>query len=298
MTCIIIHFSGPAPDEHKKSAEETMNKISVIIPVYNRAAMVKEAVESVIGQTRPADEILVIDDGSTDDSAEGVMGMERVVVIHQPNRGISAARNTGLNRAQGNLIAFLDSDDLWHRDKLLLQERFLDNHPELPLCHTQEIWILNNKRINQKKYHKKEGGRIFIRSLERCLISPSSAMIRQGLFSEIGVFDESMTVCEDYDLWLRITAKYEVGFLETPLITKRGGHPDQLSKKYPVMDRFRINAIEKVIHTEGLDPKYKEAAIEMFLYKANIIYNGLNKRGKTGASNDLLKRIQAMKELI
>jgi len=264
-----------------------MTTISVIIPVYNRAEMVKEAILSVCNQTRPADEIIVVDDGSDDNSADAAMSFKETVLLQQSNMGISAARNAGVKKASGDLIAFLDSDDLWKADKLRLQEEYMAHNPGIELCHSDEIWILNQKRINQKLYHKKEGGNIFLKCLKRCLISPSAVMIQKSLFSKVGLFDEQMTVCEDYDLWLRITAHHNVGFIDSPLIIKRGGHEDQLSKQYPVMDIYRLKALEKILSDIDLAHAYREAAMQTFKEKWEIVVNGFRKRGKSSELTDM-----------
>ncbi|MFH2000845.1 MAG: glycosyltransferase, partial [Planctomycetota bacterium] len=239
-----------------------MTVISAIIPVFNRRNMVKEALASVKEQSRPPDEILLIDDGSDDRSGDAADEFSGVTLIRQPNQGISAARNRGIRCARGDYLAFLDSDDLWGKNKLLFQERFMDAHPEIPLCHTDELWQRNGKRVNQKQYHKKEGGFLFVRSLDRCLISPSAVMIRRDLFPITGLFDESFPVCEDYDLWLRITARYPVGFIDQPLTIKRGGHEDQLSKRLDTMDFYRVNAIEKILSQQILCSAYTAAALK------------------------------------
>ncbi len=264
-----------------------MNTISVIIPVFNRAAMVMEAVRSVACQSRPADEIIVVDDGSDDGSGEAAAGMSGVALVKQRNMGISSARNSGIRAASGHYIAFLDSDDLWEKDKLLLQERFMDAHPEVPLCHTDERWIRNGKRVNPKEYHRKEGGFLFLRSLERCLISPSAVMIRRDLFPVCGLFDESLAVCEDYDLWLRIAARYPAGFIDMPLTIKRGGHADQLSRKLKKMDLYRLRALEKVIRSGWLCASYKNAAVAKAGEKADIIIKGYAKRGRKKEAAEL-----------
>jgi len=268
----------------------------VILPVYNRRDMAREALESIMRQSRSPDEIWLVDDGSTDGSAETARDFPKVRLLRQENRGISAARNAGIRSSSGNLIAFLDSDDLWLADKLRLQERFLDSHPSLPLCHTEEIWIRNGKRVNPRQYHRKEGGRIFQRSLERCLISPSSVMIRRELLDEVGLFDESLPVCEDYDLWLRVTARHAVGFLEEPLIVKRGGHADQLSRKLNAMDRYRLDAIEKALTTQPLHPDDRRAALRVFLEKARILRNGLRKRKRGDEAEELKRRWKRLRQ--
>ncbi|MHC4942097.1 MAG: glycosyltransferase family 2 protein, partial [Planctomycetota bacterium] len=273
-----------------------MSRISVVVPVFNRKEMVREALASVVGQSRRPDEIWLVDDGSDDGSGKAAKEFQGVSLIAQPNQGISAARNAGILRARGDYIAFLDSDDLWERDKLLLQERFMDAHPEIPLCHTDELWLKDGRKFNPKDYHRKEGGFLFRRSLERCLISPSAVMIRRSLFPIVGLFDRSMTVCEDYDLWLRITARYPVGFIPQPLTIKRGGHENQLSRKFPVMDLFRIMALEKVARERILPARELRAAISMTLVKARIILGGYRKRGKTREISDLRRRLKRLLE--
>ena len=272
-----------------------MPGISAIIPVYNRARMVGEVLASVAGQFRPADEILVVDDGSVDGSAEAAERFEGVRVIRRQNLGVSAARNAGIDQARGDYIAFLDSDDLWEKDKLRLQERFLDAHPEAPLCHTDEVWIRDGRRVNPREIHRKEGGFLFLRSLERCLISPSAVMIRRELFQRVGIFDERLPVCEDYDLWLRITARYPVGYLTDRLTIKRGGHPDQLSRKMKAMDLYRIDALEKILMERVLPRSYRDAAFAMLKSKAKVVRGGFLKRNKNveiAALDQRLERIE------
>lgn len=272
-----------------------MSRISVIVPVFNRERMVREALGSVAAQTRRPDEILLIDDGSGDNSGDAAKMFSGVTLIRQENRGVGAARNRGIENATGDYIAFLDSDDLWEREKLEHQEHFMNTHPEIPLCHTDEAWYRNGRFVNQKRYHRKEGGFIFVRSLERCLISPSAVMIRRDLFPVVGLFDETFTVCEDYDLWLRITADHPVGFVDEPLTVKRGGHGDQLSRKLDTMDRFRIRAIEKQLNRGRLCRAYREAAVSVFHKKADIIAGGYRKRGKEREYVELMERIKKIK---
>lgn len=269
-------------------------RISVVVPVYNRREMVMEALESVVRQTRKPDEILLVDDGSDDGSGKAASAFKGVTLIQQPNRGISAARNAGIKQASGDCIAFLDSDDLWEKDKLRLQERYMAGHPEIQLCHTDEVWVKQGRRINPKRYHRKEGGFLFVRSLERCLISPSAVMIRRSLFDLVGLFDERMPVCEDYDLWLRITARYPVGFIPAPLTIKRGGHSDQLSKKLPTMDRYRILSLEKVLRQAVLAKKERRETMRMVLKKAKIVLQGFQKRNNIEDEIETRQRIAAL----
>ncbi len=254
---------------------------SAIIPVFNRAGTLIRALDSVAAQTRPPDEVIVVDDGSTD-------GVEEIIarhcpgvrVIRQANAGVSSARNRGIAAATGEWIALLDSDDEWRPRKLERQMQALADNPRYHLCHTNEIWIRNGRRVNEGKRHKKSGGHIFEKCLPLCVISPSSAVIRRELLSELGGFDESLPVCEDYDLWLRICARHPVLFVEEALTVKYGGHEDQLSRRYSGMDRFRIRAIDRILEEGVLGDADRAAAIGTLLDKAAVYLNGAEKRGK------------------
>ncbi|MDZ7263035.1 MAG: glycosyltransferase, partial [candidate division KSB1 bacterium] len=193
--------------------------VSVIIPTYNRAAWLEGAIESILDQSYSNFEILVIDDGSTDDTP-GIAARygETVRYISQPNRGPAAARNLGVKYATGHYIAFLDSDDRWRKHKLFQQVALMVSDPSIKICYTDEIWIRRGRRVNQRKIHRKYSGWIYQRCLPLCIISPSSVMIHRDLFSEVGGFDENLPVCEDYDLWLRISCTYPIAFIDQPLI--------------------------------------------------------------------------------
>ena len=175
--------------------------ISVVIPTYNRQELVLRALSSVYQQNRPADEVIVVGDGSEDETVGEISKRyPAVICLRMPHRGVSAARNTGINQARGRWIAFLDSDDTWHPDKLAQQLDYIAHHPKASLVHCDERWLRNGKPLNQKAHHEKSGGDIFARSLHRCLISPSAVMIKADLFTDIGLFDEELPACEDYDL--------------------------------------------------------------------------------------------------
>ena len=258
-----------------------MSKVSIIIPTYNRADLLREALDSVLAQTYQEFELLVVDDGSTDNTRELVAGYgERTAYVFQENRGVSSARNLGIQSSTGEFIAFLDSDDLWLPEKLEQQVTIMEQHPDLQLCHTEEIWIRRGVRVNPKKKHKKHGGYIFHYCLPLCVISPSSVLIRRTLFEKVGYFDENLPACEDYDLWLRITKDYPVYFIENPLLIKRGGHPDQLSQQYWGIDRFRIQALEKLLQAGDLTSEQREQTLQELRRKCQIVAAGCLKRQK------------------
>ena len=258
-----------------------MPKVSVIIPTYNRLPMLKEAVESVLAQDFEDFELIVVDDGSTDGTADEITryGGRVKLLRHQENRGVSAARNSGILHAKGKYIGFLDSDDLWVKGKLKIQVAFLDENPQYPLCYTDEIWIRRGKRVNPMLKHAKFSGWILEKCLPLCIISPSSALMRKTLFSKVGLFDEALPVCEDYDLWLRVSVRFPIFFIDKRLIVKRGGHPDQLSNRSWGNDRFRVIALEKLLSDPSLGPEEREWVMKEMKKKCEILSQGFMKRG-------------------
>ena len=254
--------------------------ISVVIPSYNRKEFLKRSIDSVINQTKKPFEIIVVDDGSTDGTETMIKSdYDFVKFIKQKNKGVSAARNIGIKVSIGEWICFLDSDDEWKKDKLEKQINAMKSNPGYKFFHSNEIWIKNGIRINQKKKHKKYGGDIFDKCLDMCRISPSSVMIDKTVFDEVGNFNEDLVVCEDYELWLRICDKYRVFFIDEPLIIKYGGHQGQLSYSIESIENHRIKALEHLI-LGNLNRKNKRHAIQMLLSKLNIYLKGLVKRRK------------------
>jgi glycosyltransferase involved in cell wall biosynthesis len=269
--------------------DASMATVSVIIPSYNRATTLSEAINSVMAQDYHDFEIIVVDDGSTDNTPDILQAFPKMVVVRQDRQGVSAARNAGIAQASGRLVAFLDSDDLWLPAKLATQVAFFDSNPDALICQTEEIWIRNGMRVNPKKRHKKPSGMVFTRSLELCIVSPSAVMMRSSLFDEVGVFDESLPVCEDYDLWLRVACRFPIHLIDLPLVVKRGGHPDQLSRKVGV-DRYRIQALKKIIESGLLSPAQYDAAVFALQEKCGIYAVGCEKRGRN-AEAEVYKKL-------
>jgi glycosyltransferase involved in cell wall biosynthesis len=254
--------------------------VSVIIPTYNRWPMVAEAVESVLEQAYSFFEIIVVDDGSTD----GTRGRLKkygssVVIISRQRSGVAASRNYGVSIAQGRYVTFLDSDDLWRPQKLGIQTLFMEQHPEVQVCQTEEIWLRRGARVNPKAKHAKPSGDIFRRSLDLCLVSPSAVMMTKDLFNQVGGFDESFPVCEDYDLWLRIAKDHAIPLIPEPLVVKRGGHADQLSHSTWGMDRYRVQALRNLLRN-GLVGEKRTWTLETLHRKILILSQGARKRGK------------------
>jgi glycosyltransferase involved in cell wall biosynthesis len=266
--------------------------ISVVIPTYNRCNLLCRALDSVFQQNYSPLEIIVVDDGSTDETKDLIpQKYPQVTYLRQENQGVSAARNKGIKFAKGEWLAFLDSDDCWEKSKLLKQLEALKEQPEFAFCHSNEVWLRQGKVIKQKEKHRKTGGWVFQACLPFCVISPSTVMIHRKLFKEIGFFDENLLACEDYDLWLRITSRYPVLFLEENLTTKHGGHEDQLSMQHWGMDRFRIYALEKILLLETLKKNDKNLALETLIKKLDVFLKGAKKRGKTSIIQNLENKI-------
>lgn len=252
--------------------------IAVIIPVYNRAPVIHRALDSVRAQTLSPAQVIVVDDGSTDNLAELIAReYPEVEYIHQVNRGVSAARNAGIRASHSEWIALLDSDDEWLPQKLQQQFRALERAPGKHLCHTDEIWVRNGIRVNAMNKHRKYGGSIFHHCLPLCVISPSSVLLSKHLVDETGLFDEDLPACEDYDYWLRVCAFHEVLYLEDKLIIKYGGHADQLSRQHWGMDRFRVHALEKLLAGSSLTDADRAAATTMLCEKTRILLQGAEK---------------------
>ena len=255
-------------------------RVSVIIPTYNRSWCLSEAIDSVLSQTYHNTELIVVDDGSTDGTPALLARYgNRLRCLRQTNRGVSAARNHGIQAADGVLIAFLDSDDTWQPDKLARQVDFFDRQPAAKICQTEETWIRRGVRVNPKRRHRKPSGWIFEASLALCLVSPSAVMMRRELLEEMGGFDESLPACEDYDLWLRVSLRYPIHLIDDALVVKRGGHGDQLSGTAG-LDRYRIQSLDKILGGEELTPSQARAAEAMLREKCRIYAAGCRKRGK------------------
>ncbi|MBT4527772.1 MAG: glycosyltransferase [Deltaproteobacteria bacterium] len=254
--------------------------ISVIIPTFNRKQNVINAIDSVLTQTFDDFELIIIDDGSTDGTDVEIDTKYSKVLkyVKTDNLGVSHARNIGVEVSQGEYIAFLDSDDIWHQNKLEKQIKFHLTHPSIHISQTQERWIRKGKRVNPKTIHQKPQGNIFSESLQLCTVTPSSVFIKRDTFKQTTGFDEKMMACEDYDLWIRLAVKHEFGLLDEQLLTKFGGHEDQLSMKYPAMDRFRIYSMAKLLLSDHLKKIQKQSVISVFLKKTEILIKGLHKR--------------------
>ncbi|MDG2141233.1 MAG: glycosyltransferase [Gammaproteobacteria bacterium] len=269
------------------------SNIDVIIPTYNRRHTLGRSIDSVIAQSLKPAEIIIVDDGSTDGTEDYInKNYPDITYIKTRNKGVSAARNQGIRQSRNDWLAFLDSDDEWLPEKLEKQVTAASSEKDYKLIHCDEIWVRNGIRVNSKKKHEKSGGDIFLKCLPMCVISPSAAIVHRVLFDELGHFDEALPACEDYDLWLRICAVYPVLYINTPLLIKYGGHKDQLSREYWGMDRFRVEALSKILRTNILSGPQRIAANETLRKKCKILINGAEKR----ANRNLIRACRGLME--
>lgn len=262
-------------------------QISVIIPTYNRYKFLKRALSSVYAQTYMPKEVIIIDDGSTDNTSQIQIDFPHANYIYQENAGVSSARNLGIKNSTKEWIAFLDSDDEWHLDKLAWHVEFHKNSPEILMSYTDEKWIRDGVEIKVHKKYQKYGGDIFDKCLSHCIIAPSATLIHKKLLDRVGVFDESLEVCEDYDLWLRVACEHKIGLCDKKLITKYAGHEDQLSFRHWGMDRFRVKALKKLLKTDK-----KEMIIESLLKKYRVLLKGAIKYDKISEIKEYRKKIK------
>ena len=262
--------------------------MSVIIPTFNRAHVLGRAIDSVLAQDYGPLEVVVVDDGSTDDTPDLLKGYaNQIRVLTQPNQGVSSARNSGIRESLGRYIALLDSDDAWTPDKISHQMAFFEANADAMICQTEEIWIRNGRRVNPKVKHKKPSGMIFAPSLSLCLVSPSAVMMKRELLDKKGGFNPAFPVCEDYDLWLRITLDTPVFLIDAPCTVKYGGHADQLSASHS-QDRYRIAAMVNLLQANVLSDEQKAQTVKVLQKKCLVYGNGCMKRGRAQEGGNYL----------
>lgn len=254
--------------------------ISVIIPTYNRVSFLGRALLSVQQQSLPCNEIIVIDDGSDDDTSTLVSSFSAncptpVHYIYQNNKGPAAARNRGIEEAKFPYLAFLDSDDHWQKRKLEIQYKALVSSSEDMISHTKERWLRRGQHLNQKKKHIPGNGDIFKHCLQLCAVGMSTVMVKRKLFSEAGLFNEKMRCCEDYDLWLRVSSRYPFLLIDSPLTIKEGGRDDQVSFQYRIgMDKLRIASILDLLDGQLLSKLQLRFSLEELQRKCLVYGRG------------------------
>jgi glycosyltransferase involved in cell wall biosynthesis len=281
-------------------------EISVIVPVFNRPHLLADALASVLAQTYQDFEIVVVDDGSTDETPEVLARVLREVpkqggapparTLRVPHSGKpGAVRNRGAEEARGRLLAFLDSDDRWLPTKLEAQVRLHEGAagaaplpgtgqagPAARCSHTRELWVRRGREVSQKGQRHRRSGDLFVDSLKKCIIGPSTVMLERSLFEELGGFREDLEIAEDYELWLRATHRVDVAYLDEALTIKQAGDWPQLSERYGQIEVFRIEGLKGLIGSGYFadNPEHQAAAETEFARKCRIYAAGCRKRGR------------------
>lgn len=284
-----------------------MTTLSAIIPTFNRTGYLELAMESVLKQTVSVDEMIIVDDGSTDDTRKIVESFKRsthstaIHYLYQENKGPAAARNIGISFSNCDFVAFLDSDDQWVKRKIEKQFTSLLKSPEYDISHSGEKWFRRGEHLNQKKKHLPQHGDIFTQCLGLCAVGMSTVIANKNIFSEYGLFDETMPCCEDYDFWLRVSAFNEFLLFNESLTIKNGGRDDQVSSIYKVgMDTFRIFSLEKLLFGNGpalTGDKYKLISNEL-IRKCRIYGNGCMKHNKISEGQSYLDKADQVEQMI
>ncbi len=276
---------------------------SVIIPFYQREDLLLEALQSALNQSCKEYEIILINDGTphiSDKLQRCIADYPVIRYVEQPHSGFpGAVRNRGVAHATGEWLAFLDSDDLWVPHKLERCKAYINgagstamsagtdstalhlhNLPKVyPLIHSREEWIRNGERVSQRKQKHAREGDIFFDALKKCIIGPSTTVMRRDIFLELGGFREDIEIAEDYELWLRYCDRYKVSYIEEPLVIKRAGPWEQLSTKYQEIEIFRIHALKELVDREIFTKDHQQEASQELARKCHIYGMGAEKRG-------------------
>jgi glycosyltransferase involved in cell wall biosynthesis len=245
-----------------------MPKVSVVIPAYNAMTYLPETLESVLRQTFTDFEVLIVDDGSSDNIVEWASGLveTRVRLISQANQGVSTARNTGIAHAQGEYVGFLDADDLWEPTKLEKQVRCLEDNPAVGLVYTWTALIDQSGSPMGKVWGSHIEGNVWEQIVINDMISNgSSPMVRHSCFETVGVFDPNISGVEDRDMWIRIAARYPFGVVKEPLTLYRR-HPNNTSanRKKIIIELHKV-----------FEKAFQSAPLEL-LYLRNQSYGWMN----------------------
>ena len=253
-----------------------MPKVSVIIPTYNGEKYIREAIDSVLAQSYEDFEIVVVDDGSADNTKEVLDKYEaQIKYIYQENQGRSAARNRGVKESTGEYIAFLDADDLWEVDKLMLQMAYFEKNSNLGLIYSDALSVRDREVLVPSLFRERRpyAGRCFDKLLYENFIPTQTVIVKKMVFEAVGGFDESIEVSEDYDLWLKILKKYEISYIDKVLARYRL-HNNNVSQDIEKMSLAHHNILLKNIHSSKLNIIFKKNIVSKFYYKVG--YNFFN----------------------
>jgi len=268
-----------------------MSMVSVVIPAFNRRNHVTIAIDSVLAQTYQDHEIIVVDDGSTDDTRDVLIPYQnKIRYFYQANRGIPATRNRGIKEARGTYVAFLDSDDYWRPDKLERQIDCFRENPSYGMVATRCSSFTPDGAFRKQNRPGKSGW-ILNDLFKENFIRTSSAMIKRECFQKVGLFDESLFQVQEYDLWLRLALHYPIGFINEPL-TVYLDNPQGISTDGLIGRRYRLRVLEKPYLQDAIPPPlYRQRLASSYHY----IGRHLLTRGETVEGRNYLKHALSLK---
>lgn len=249
-----------------------MMLISVVIPVYNGEKTIKDTIESVLAQTFQNFELIVINDGSKDSTLEIISGIQdpRIKVFSYPNAGLSASRNRGIAQASGEYISFIDADDLWTPDKLESQLKALEENPQAVLAYSWTNCIDESGQLLGPGDRSNISGDVYATLLlNNFLENGSNALIRTKVFAEVGGFDESLNSAEDWDMWLRLAARYPFVLVPFPHILYRV-YTTSMSSNVLKMEAACLRVIERAFEQAPDSLQYLKEPSIANIYKYNI----------------------------
>lgn len=253
--------------------------VSIVIPTFNRAKFIGDAIISVLTQSFQNFELIIIDDGSTDSTVDIVNAFNdpRIILLRQQNSGRSVARNKGLRVARGRYIAFLDSDDVYLEGKLEIQAAYMDKYPEFGMIYTSAYCIdSKGKRLDEQPYFALAEGNIYkqIAFFQPLTITLPTVMIRREVLDAVGNFDEAMERFEDTDLWRRIAKRYQVGAINVPTCLLRTHEDNTLAAQDPKRIVEAVDYYAAKIFQEDADIDHnflREGACRLYEYYAKAL---------------------------
>ena len=248
-----------------------MPTVSVITPTYNRMGLLTEAIASVRAQTFPDWELIVVDDGSADETPRLLEAYARrdarIRPVRQPNQGLSAARNAGLRVAKGEFVAFLDDDDLWLPEKLQVQVAFMHARPELGMCYSS-VHLLSS-RTGTTWVIPRRPGTTYRDLFERNSIHVPTAFVRRSCLDAVGHFNPQLRICQDFELWLRIARRYPIGFIDRPLASYRRHEGAMTASLIPdYLEHIEVLKVAELDPTLGVTEALRRKRIAFYYYKA------------------------------